>query len=80
MLARTSQRRHSAVQILRRACEPCEVHIYRLQKRLADFITIPYPYREDDVRQAVLIAATKIVRRQLAAALNILGIRVPNQM
>jgi arginyl-tRNA synthetase len=35
---------------------------------------------EDDVRQAVLITTTKIVRRQLAAALNILGIRVPNQM
>ena len=35
---------------------------------------------EDDVRQAVLITATKIVRRQLTAALNILGIRVPNQM
>jgi arginyl-tRNA synthetase len=35
---------------------------------------------EDDVRQAVLITTTKIVRRQLNAALGILGIRVPNQM
>jgi arginyl-tRNA synthetase len=35
---------------------------------------------EDDVRQAVLIATTTIVRRQLNAALDILGIQVPNQM
>ncbi len=35
---------------------------------------------EDKVRQAVLINTTKIVRRQLNAALDILGIPVPNQM
>jgi arginyl-tRNA synthetase len=35
---------------------------------------------EDEVRQAVLIATTKIVRRQLNAALDMLGIQVPNQM
>jgi arginyl-tRNA synthetase len=35
---------------------------------------------EDKIRQAVLIITTKIVRRQLTAALEILGIRVPNQM
>jgi len=34
----------------------------------------------DDVRRAVLIAVTKIVRTQLTAALSILGIRVPDQM
>lgn len=32
------------------------------------------------VRQAVLIAVTQIVRRQLTAALQVLGIKVPNQM
>ncbi|MCA1576105.1 MAG: arginine--tRNA ligase [Acidobacteria bacterium] len=35
---------------------------------------------KDDVRRAVLIAVTKIVRAQLTAALAILGIRVPEQM
>jgi arginyl-tRNA synthetase len=35
---------------------------------------------KDDVRRAVLIAVTKIVRTQLTAALAILGIRVPEQM
>lgn len=34
----------------------------------------------DDVRRAVLIAVTQIVRAQLTAALSILGIRVPDQM
>ncbi|HEX6284061.1 MAG TPA: DALR anticodon-binding domain-containing protein, partial [Pyrinomonadaceae bacterium] len=36
--------------------------------------------QKDDVRRAVLIAVTKIVRAQLTAALSILGIRVPEQM
>ncbi|HEX5887061.1 MAG TPA: arginine--tRNA ligase [Pyrinomonadaceae bacterium] len=35
---------------------------------------------KDDVRRAVLIAVTQIVRAQLTAALSILGIRVPEQM
>lgn len=35
---------------------------------------------KDDVRRAVLIAVTQIVRAQLTAALSILGIRVPGQM
>jgi arginyl-tRNA synthetase len=35
---------------------------------------------KDDVRRAVLIAVTKVVRTQLTAALSILGIRVPEQM
>ncbi|HEY2963587.1 MAG TPA: arginine--tRNA ligase [Pyrinomonadaceae bacterium] len=35
---------------------------------------------KDDVRRAVLIAVTKIVRTQLTTALSILGIRVPEQM
>lgn len=35
---------------------------------------------KDDVRRAVLIAVTQIVRAQLATALEILGIRVPGQM
>ena len=35
---------------------------------------------EDEVRQAVLIATTTIIRRQLNAALDVLGIQVPNQM
>jgi arginyl-tRNA synthetase len=35
---------------------------------------------KDDVRRAVLIAVTQIVRAQLTAALAILGIRVPEQM
>ena len=35
---------------------------------------------KDDVRRAVLIGVTKIVRSQLTAALAILGIRVPEQM
>ena len=35
---------------------------------------------KDDVRRAVLIAVTKVVRAQLTAALAILGIRVPDQM
>ena len=34
----------------------------------------------DDVRRAVLIAVTKIIRTQLTAALSILGIKVPEQM
>ena len=34
----------------------------------------------DDVRRAVLISVTQIVRAQLTAALAILGIRVPEQM
>jgi len=34
----------------------------------------------DEVRRAVLIAATKVVRDQLTAALAILGIKVPEQM
>jgi arginyl-tRNA synthetase len=35
---------------------------------------------ENPVRQAVLIAVTQIVRRQLVSALDVLGINVPNQM
>ena len=35
---------------------------------------------KDDVRRAVLIAVTRIVRSQLTAALAILGINVPEQM
>ena len=35
---------------------------------------------KDDVRRAVLIAVTQIVRAQLTTALAILGIRVPEQM
>jgi arginyl-tRNA synthetase len=35
---------------------------------------------KDDVRRAVLITVTQIVRAQLTAALSILGIRVPDQM
>jgi arginyl-tRNA synthetase len=35
---------------------------------------------KDDVRRAVLIGVTKIVRGQLTSALSILGIRVPEQM
>jgi arginyl-tRNA synthetase len=35
---------------------------------------------KDDVRRAVLIAVTRIVRAQLSAALAILGINVPEQM
>jgi arginyl-tRNA synthetase len=35
---------------------------------------------KDDVRRAVLITVTQIVRAQLTAALAILGIRVPEQM
>ena len=35
---------------------------------------------KDDVRRAVLITVTQIVRAQLTAALSILGIRVPEQM
>jgi arginyl-tRNA synthetase len=35
---------------------------------------------KDDVRRAVLIAVTKIVRAQLTTALSILGINVPEQM
>jgi len=35
---------------------------------------------KDDVRRAVLIGVTQIVRAQLTAALSILGIRVPEQM
>lgn len=35
---------------------------------------------KDDVRRAVLIIVTQIVRAQLTAALGILGIRVPEQM
>lgn len=35
---------------------------------------------KDEVRRAVLIAVTQIVRAQLMAALSILGIRVPEQM
>jgi arginyl-tRNA synthetase len=35
---------------------------------------------QDEVRRAVLIAVTKLIRRQLTSALNILGINVPEQM
>ena len=35
---------------------------------------------KDDVRRAVLITVTQIVRAQLTTALSILGIRVPDQM
>ena len=35
---------------------------------------------EDQLRQAVLIEVTQIIRRQLGAALDILGINVPTQM
>ena len=34
----------------------------------------------DEVRRAVLIAVTKVIRTQLIAALGILGISVPEQM
>ncbi|HSL54156.1 MAG TPA: arginine--tRNA ligase [Pyrinomonadaceae bacterium] len=35
---------------------------------------------QDEVRRGVLIAVTKLIRRQLTSALNILGINVPEQM
>ena len=34
----------------------------------------------DEVRRAVLIAVTRVIRNQLTAALGILGISVPEQM
>jgi arginyl-tRNA synthetase len=34
----------------------------------------------DDLKKAILIAAADIARRQLTAALNILGITVPERM
>ena len=35
---------------------------------------------QDEVRRAVLIAITKLIRRQLTSALQILGINIPEQM
>ena len=35
---------------------------------------------QDEVRRGVLIAVTKLIKRQLTTALQILGINVPEQM
>jgi arginyl-tRNA synthetase len=67
----------------RKSAEPANVAKYTFSVARA-FSRFYHDHRivteKDDVRRAVLIAVTKIVRTQLTAALAILGIRVPEQM
>jgi arginyl-tRNA synthetase len=67
----------------RKSAEPANVAKYTFSVARA-FSRFYHDHRivteKDDVRRAVLIAVTKIVRTQLTAALAVLGIRVPEQM
>jgi arginyl-tRNA synthetase len=82
-LVMLAERLSDVIQQGKTSAEPANLAKYTFTLAKA-FSTFYQKFRilqeEDDVRQAVLIATTTIVRRQLNAALDILGIRVPNQM
>ena len=82
-LVMQAERLSEVIQQGKTSAEPANLAKYTFTLAKA-FSTFYQKFRirseEDEVRQAVLIATTKIVRRQLNAALDILGIQVPNQM
>jgi arginyl-tRNA synthetase len=82
-LVMAAERLDEIIQQCRVSAEPANLakYTFTLAKAFSRFYQRYHILQEEDrVRQAVLIVVTKIVRRQLNAALDILGIKVPSQM
>ena len=78
-----AQRLDEVISQCKISAEPANLakYTFTLAKAFSGFYQRYRIRQEENVtRQAVLIAVTQIVRRQLTAALDTLGIRVPNQM
>jgi arginyl-tRNA synthetase len=82
-LVMLAQRLDEVISQCKISAEPANLakYTFTLAKAFSGFYQ-RYRIRQEEnaTRQAVLIAVTQIVRRQLTAALDTLGIRVPNQM
>jgi arginyl-tRNA synthetase len=78
-----AERLDEVIQQCKVSAEPANLakYIFSLAKAFSRFYQKYHIKQEEDrVRQAVLIAVTQIIRRQLKIALDILGINVPTQM
>ena len=78
-----AERLDEVIQQCKLSAEPANLakYTFTLAKAFSRFYQRYHIKQEEDrVRQAVLIAVTQIIRRQLNAALDILGIHVPTQM
>ena len=82
-LVMLAERLDEVIQQCKVSAEPANVakYTFTLAKAFSRFYSRYHIRQEEDkVRQAVLIAVVQIIRRQLNAALHILGIKVPGQM
>src|SRR6201991_3331804 len=82
-LVMLAQRLDEVIQQCKNSAEPANLakYTFTLAKSFSGFYQKYRIMKEpDDVRRAVLIGVTKLVRTQLTAALGILGISVPTQM
>ena len=78
-----AERLDEVIQQCKISAEPANLakYTFTLAKAFSRFYQRYHIKQEEDrVRQAVLIAVTQIIRRQLKTALDILGINVPTQM
>lgn len=82
-LVMLAERLDEVIQQCKVSAEPANLakYTFTLAKAFSRFYQRYHIRQEEDkVRQAVLIAVAQIIRRQLIAALGILGIKVPSQM
>jgi arginyl-tRNA synthetase len=82
-LVMLAERLDEVIQQCKVSAEPANLakYTFTLAKAFSRFYSRYHIRQEEDkVRQAVLIAVAQIIRRQLNAALDILGIKVPDQM
>jgi arginyl-tRNA synthetase len=78
-----AERLDEIIQQCKVSAEPANLakYTFTLAKAFSRFYQKYHIKQEEDrVRQAVLIAVTQIIRRQLKTALDVLGINVPTQM
>jgi len=78
-----AERLDEVIQQCKVSAEPANLakYTFTLAKAFSRFYQKYHIKQEEDrLRQAVLIVVTQIIRRQLQAALDILGINVPTQM
>jgi arginyl-tRNA synthetase len=82
-LVMLSQQFDEVIEQCRNSAEPANLakYTFSLARQFSRFY---HDHRiiteQDEVRRAVLIAVTKLIRTQLITALQILGISVPEQM
>jgi arginyl-tRNA synthetase len=82
-LVMLAERLDEVIQQCKVSAEPANIakYTFTLAKAFSRFYQRYHILQEaDQVRQAVLITVAQIIRRQLIAALSILGISVPTQM